>query len=124
MSLVTGRGPLGPDRAGWFSPPVSGELVYVEPHPRRVQAFRGGVAVIDTERALLVHRAGEPLGYAFPAGEIDFGEPGTNVVDHVLSRFQADEQQDLATVLGAAATAVLSGATVVLSGFLDQMEQP
>ncbi len=67
MSLIAGCGPLGPDRAGWFSPPVSGELVYVEPHPRRVQAFRGGRAVIDTEQAVLVHRAGEPLGYAFPA---------------------------------------------------------
>ena len=67
MSLVAGRGPLGPDRAGWFSPPVSGAMVYVEPHPRRVQAFRNGRAVIDTEQALLVHRAGEPLGYAFPA---------------------------------------------------------
>ena len=40
MSLVAGRGPLGPDRAGWFSPPLHGALVYVEPHPRRVQAFR------------------------------------------------------------------------------------
>ncbi len=77
MSLVAGRGPLGPDRAGWFSPPLHGALVYVEPHPRRVQAFRGGVAVIDTERALLVHRAGEPLGYAFPAGEIG-GLPTTS----------------------------------------------
>lgn len=76
MSLVTGRGPLGPDRAGWFSPPVSGELVYVEPHPRRVQAFRDGRAVIDTEQAVLVHRAGEPLGYAFPAADID-GLPTT-----------------------------------------------
>lgn len=37
---------------------------------------------------------------------VGIGEPGTNVVDHVLSRFQADEQQDLATVLGAAANAV------------------
>jgi PTH1 family peptidyl-tRNA hydrolase len=37
---------------------------------------------------------------------VGIGEPGTNVVDHVLSRFQADERDDLATVLGAAATAV------------------
>ena len=74
MSLVAGRGPLGPERAGWFSPPVDGALVYVEPHPRRVQAFRDGVAVIDTEHALLVHRAGEPLGYAFPASAFPAGE--------------------------------------------------
>jgi len=37
---------------------------------------------------------------------VGIGEPGENVVDHVLSRFQADEQADLATVLGAAADAV------------------
>jgi len=36
-------------------------VVYVEPHPRRIQAFRNGAAVIDTERALLVHRRNHPL---------------------------------------------------------------
>jgi uncharacterized protein (DUF427 family) len=42
-------------------------LVYLEPHPRRVQAVLGGQTVIDTERALLVHRANRSLSYAFPA---------------------------------------------------------
>ncbi|MCX2932993.1 DUF427 domain-containing protein [Mycobacterium sp. CVI_P3] len=69
MSLVAGRGPLGPDRAGWFSVPVADPIVYVEPHPRRVQALRGGQCVIDTENALMVHRAGAPLSYVFPVGE-------------------------------------------------------
>lgn len=69
MSLVAGRGPLGPDRAGWFSAPVADPIVYVEPHPRRVQALRAGRLVIDTENALLVHRAGVPLSYVFPVGE-------------------------------------------------------
>jgi uncharacterized protein (DUF427 family) len=71
MSLVTGRGPLSKDPAGWFSPPLPAGVVFVEPHPRRIQAWRGGVVVIDTERALLVHRAGRPLSYAFPVDEID-----------------------------------------------------
>ncbi len=44
-------------------------IVYVEPHPRRVQALRDGQLVIDTENALLVHRAGAPLSYVFPVGE-------------------------------------------------------
>jgi uncharacterized protein (DUF427 family) len=70
MSLVAGRGPLSQDPAGWFSPPVPPEVVYVEPHPRRVQAIRNGHIVIDTERALLVHRRNQPLSYAFPAGEV------------------------------------------------------
>src|SRR5689334_3135048 len=77
MSLVTGRGPLSKDPAGWFSPPVAAGTVYVEPHPRRVQALRAGHPLIDTERALLVHRPDRPLSYAFPIDEIGDlpGEP-------------------------------------------------
>lgn len=56
MSLVAGHGPLGHDRAGTFTPDVPADVVYVEPHPRRVQAVREGRTVIDTENALLVHR--------------------------------------------------------------------
>jgi uncharacterized protein (DUF427 family) len=73
MSLVAGRGPLSNDPAGWFSPaykPLPADVVYVEPHPRRVQAILGGRTVIDTERALLVHRRNRPLGYAFLAEEV------------------------------------------------------
>lgn len=70
MSLVAGRGPLSKDPAGWFAPPLASEVVYVEPHPRRVQAIRNGEIVIDTERALLVHRRDRPLAYAFPSGEV------------------------------------------------------
>jgi uncharacterized protein (DUF427 family) len=55
---------------GWFSPPLPDAVVYVEPHPRRVQAVRNGRTVIDTEHALLVHRRDQPLSYAFPAGEV------------------------------------------------------
>jgi uncharacterized protein (DUF427 family) len=70
VSLVAGRGPLSNDPDGWFSPLLPAEVVYVEPHPRRVQAVRGGRTVIDTERALLVHRRNHPLSYAFPADEV------------------------------------------------------
>lgn len=70
MSLVAGHGPLSAQPAGWFSPELSAELVYVEPHPRRVQAIQGERTVIDTERALLVHRRGRPLSYAFPADTV------------------------------------------------------
>jgi uncharacterized protein (DUF427 family) len=70
MSLVAGRGPLSKDPAGWFSPPIPADVVFVEPHPRRVQAFRDSNLVIDTERALLVHRRDHPLRYAFPLGEV------------------------------------------------------
>jgi uncharacterized protein (DUF427 family) len=70
MSLTTGRGPLGTDPAGWFSKTVPPGVTFVEPHSRRVQGVSGGTAVIDTERALLVHRAGQTLSFAFPADEV------------------------------------------------------
>lgn len=78
MTLVAGHGPLSRDPAGWFSAPMPSEVVYIEPHPRRVQAFRGERAVLDTERALLVHRRDHPLSYAFPTDEVD-GLPSRSV---------------------------------------------
>ena len=68
--MVTGHGPLSSAPAGWFSPKVPAGVVYVEPHPRRVQAVKNGRTVIDTEHALLVHRPDRPLSYAFPADEV------------------------------------------------------
>jgi len=70
MTLVAGRGPLSKDPAGWFSSPLPDDLVFVEPHPRRVQAIRNRQTVIDTERALMVHRRDHPLSYAFPAEDV------------------------------------------------------
>jgi len=69
VSLVAGRGPLSTDPSGWFAPALPDDLVFVEPHPRRVQAVRDGATVIDTERALLVHRRNHPLSFAFRAEE-------------------------------------------------------
>ena len=70
MTLVAARGPLSGDPAGRFSVPLPADLVYIEPHPRRVQAFRHGRLLIDTERALMVHRRGHPLSYAFPVDTV------------------------------------------------------
>jgi uncharacterized protein (DUF427 family) len=70
VSLTAGRGPLGPDRAGWFSSPVPDGVVFVEPHARRVRAELDGRTVIDTEQVLLVHRVGHPLSYAFRAADV------------------------------------------------------
>lgn len=68
MTLTAGRGPLGVRRAGWSVPPLPAEgVVYVEPHPRRIQALVDGRVVLDTEQALLVHRPGRALAYAFPS---------------------------------------------------------
>lgn len=80
MSLVAARGPLSNDPAGWFTPPLPADVVFIEPHPRRVQAMRGGHTVLDTERALMVHRRDHPLSYAFPVDEVD-GLPWEPVVE-------------------------------------------
>lgn len=71
MSLTSGKGPFGAARAGWSSPPLPEEdITWVEPHPRRIRAELDGRTVIDTDRALLVHRPGHPLAYAFTADEV------------------------------------------------------
>jgi uncharacterized protein (DUF427 family) len=70
MSLVAARGPLGADPAGWFSPALPEHVVFVEPHPRRIVAQHRDITVIDTEQALMVHRSGHALSYAFPADQV------------------------------------------------------
>jgi uncharacterized protein (DUF427 family) len=71
VSLVAGRGPLSSEPAGWFSPELPHDVVYVEPHPRRVQALRDGQLMVDTERVLLVHRRNHPLSYAFRPEDVN-----------------------------------------------------
>jgi uncharacterized protein (DUF427 family) len=70
VSLTSGRGPLGPDPAGRFSPPLPSGVVFVEPFQRRVRGVVGERTVIDSERVLLVHRSGHPPSFAFPAGDV------------------------------------------------------
>ncbi|HEX4865482.1 MAG TPA: hypothetical protein VFV02_15535, partial [Acidimicrobiales bacterium] len=60
MSLTSGRGPLGRNPAGRFSPPITDVSAYVEPFRRRVRGVRGGQVVVDSESVLLVHRPGHP----------------------------------------------------------------
>jgi uncharacterized protein (DUF427 family) len=70
VSLTTGAAPFGRNPAGRFDPPVPADAVYVEPLLRRVRAKIGDRVVIDSERVVLVHRAGTPPNYAFPAEDV------------------------------------------------------
>jgi uncharacterized protein (DUF427 family) len=70
MSLTTGGAPLSGKPAGRFDPPVAADTVYVEPLLRRVRATVGERTAIDSERVVLVHRAGTPPAYAFPAEDV------------------------------------------------------
>jgi uncharacterized protein (DUF427 family) len=61
-------------------------VVFVEPVRRRVRGLVGGETVIDTEAALLVHRAGHPPAYAFPSDVVPASLPTAPEVeapDHV-----------------------------------------
>jgi uncharacterized protein (DUF427 family) len=70
MSLTTGSGPFGSRRKGRlnFEPPE--RVVYVEPWPRRVRGLVGDEAVVDSERAVLVHESGRLPRYAFPQEDV------------------------------------------------------
>lgn len=70
MSLTTGTAPFSRNPAGRFDPPVPSDTVYVEPLLRRVRAKIGDRIVVDCERVVLVHRAGAPPAYAFPAQDV------------------------------------------------------
>jgi uncharacterized protein (DUF427 family) len=70
VSLTTGRGPLSARPAGRFSAPMPEGVVYVEPFPRRVRGLIGGAVVVESEQVQLVHRAGSPPTYAFPADAV------------------------------------------------------
>ncbi len=75
MSLSTGRGPLSRRPAGRFTAPVPEGVAYIEPFRRRVRGVKDGQTVVDSERVLLVHRAGRPPAYAFPEGDVTGGVP-------------------------------------------------
>ena len=70
MTLTSARGPLGPEPLGRFSPPIPPGVVFVEPHARRILAVKDGATVIDSEHALMVHRASQPPSYVFPVAEV------------------------------------------------------
>ncbi|MBL8776891.1 MAG: DUF427 domain-containing protein [Acidimicrobiales bacterium] len=82
MSLTSGRGPLSRNPAGRFTAPVPDDVAYVEPVRRRVRAVLADRIVVDTEAALLVHRAGGPPTYAFPPADVDVAALGAAVTPH------------------------------------------
>jgi uncharacterized protein (DUF427 family) len=71
MSLTTGRGPLSAEPAGRFSVAMPRDVSYMEPFRRRVRATKGARTLIDSERALLLHRPGRPPAFAFPLDDVD-----------------------------------------------------
>jgi uncharacterized protein (DUF427 family) len=80
MSLTTGRGPLSENPAGRFTVAMLEKVSYIEPFRRRVTATKGGRTIVDSERALLIHRPGQPPALGFPAGDVD-GAPARESVD-------------------------------------------
>ncbi len=80
MSLTTGRGPLSAKPAGRFTAPVPEHVSYIEPFRRRVTATKDGRTVVESERARLMHRPGQPPCLAFPRDDVD-GVPAQDSTD-------------------------------------------
>ena len=101
MSLTTGRGPLSAKPAGRFTAPMPEKVSYIEPFRRRVTATKDGRTVVETERALLTHRSGQPPSLAYPVEDVD-GVPAQESAelpgfvtvpwDAVDAWFEEDEQ--------------------------------
>jgi uncharacterized protein (DUF427 family) len=70
MSLTVGSGPFGSRAKGRlnFVPPE--RVVYVEPWPRRVRAYKGGRTIVDSEQTVLVYESGRLPRYAFPKEDV------------------------------------------------------
>lgn len=94
MSLTTGRGPLSGRPAGRFDPPIPDAVVYAEPFQRRVRAVAGGRTLVDSERALLVHRSGAPPTLAFPADDVvdGLGAPHPDAPGHLAVPWEAADR--------------------------------
>jgi uncharacterized protein (DUF427 family) len=101
VSLSTGRGPLSAKPAGRFTAPMPQKVSYIEPFRRRVTATKDGRTVVETERALLTHRPGQPPTLTFPVEDVDGVQaqesvdiPGFVTVpwDAVDAWFEEDEQ--------------------------------
>jgi uncharacterized protein (DUF427 family) len=71
VSLTTGRGPLSGRPAGRFTAAMPERVSYIEPFRRRVTATKDGRTVVESERALLLHRPGQPPALAFPPDDVD-----------------------------------------------------
>jgi len=89
MSLTIGSGPFSTDSRGVLS---TGEVprgaAYAEPYPRRVRALLGGQALLDTDKAWMVHRPVFGAELWFPRDEVN--APG--LASTALTEFeQADD---------------------------------
>ena len=88
VSLTTGRGSLAAKPAGRFSAPVPGERRTWMPFRRRVRAMAGERTLIDSDRALLLHRPGQPPTLAFPRATSRGSRPTTPPTPRAMSSSQ------------------------------------
>jgi uncharacterized protein (DUF427 family) len=70
VSLTAGGGPLSGAPRGTLVPPMPEGATYVEPFARRVRGLDGDRVLVDSERAVLVHRPGTWPVCAFPADDV------------------------------------------------------
>jgi uncharacterized protein (DUF427 family) len=93
MSLTVGSGPLGHRPSGRFDFDPPSTITFVEVHPRRVRALRGGETVVDSDRVRLVYRTGSLPHYAFPAGDVRLdAKPEPAIEGYVTVPWEAADQ--------------------------------
>lgn len=69
---MTGSGPFGREPAGTFNfePPPPGQVLYLEPTPKRIRVVVGGETVADSRRAMLLYESGHQPIYYFPPEDV------------------------------------------------------
>jgi uncharacterized protein (DUF427 family) len=71
QSAATGRQTGGPERScADFYPAMAARVSQVEPVPRRIRGYIGGVLVVDTVRALYVWESANYPQYYIPSGDV------------------------------------------------------
>ena len=93
VGLTTGTGPFGHRPAARldFEPPD--RVVLVEPWSRRVRAYAGDRAIVDSERTVLVYETGSLPHYAFPAEDVSVeAEPEPEVEGYVRVPWNAADR--------------------------------
>ena len=77
MSLTVGSGPFGHHPAGRFNFEITPQdVMFVEPSPRWIRAVIGGVTVIDSRRAKMLHQSGALARYFVPRDDVQWDRLG------------------------------------------------
>ena len=73
MSLTSGTGPFAKDPSGRFNTEITtptGAVLFFDPVPQRIRALFGGVTIVDSSKAKLLHETAHLPVYYFPLDDV------------------------------------------------------